>query len=233
MKYSRIDPNDQVAAKPIRERRIGCLPVLALVLGAVVVTAILTVWAVKTNIFAREFQPITLNAKEEAVLDGKIEKLESFDASRGTGHVVPNGGLEPEAYSEDGASRRIAFTEKELNALLAKNTELARKLAIDLSDNLVSAKLLVPVDEDFPVLGGQLLRVKAGLGLMYEHGKPEVLIRGISTMGVPLPNAWLGGIKNIDLVKEFGGEQGFWKSFAAGIDNIRVEDGSLVINLKE
>lgn len=228
-----MDPNEQIAAKPIRERRFGCLPVLALVLGAVVVTAILTVWAVKANIFAREFQPITLNAKEGADLDGKIEKLESLEASRGSGHVGPNGTLEPEAYSEEGASRRIAFTEKELNALLAKNTDLARKLAIDLSDDLVSAKVLMPVDEDFPVLGGQLIRVKAGLGLIYEHGNPEVLIRGISIMGVPLPNAWLGGIKNIDLVKEYGGEQGFWKDFAAGIDNIRVEDGSLVMDLKE
>jgi len=227
-----MDPK-QIAAKPIRERRFSCLSVLALVLGAVVVTAILTVWAVKANIFAREFQPITLNAKEAAVLDGKIEKLESLEASRGSGHVGPNGALEPEAYSEEGASRRIAFTEKELNALLAKNTDLARKLAIDLSDDLVSAKVLVPLDEDFPVLGSQLIRVKAGLGLMYEHGNPEVLIRGISIMGVPLPNAWLGGIKNIDLVKEYGGEQGFWKHFAAGIHNIRVEDGSLVIDLKE
>jgi hypothetical protein len=102
-----------------------------------------------------------------------------------------------------------------------------------LSESLVSAKLLVPMDEDFPILGGQVLRVNAGLGLTYENGKPVVTMRGISIMGIPMPNAWLGGIKNIDLVKEFGGGEGFWKSFAAGIDNIRVENGSLLIELKE
>ena len=52
-------------------------------------------------------------------------------------------------------------------------------------------------------------------------------------MGVPVPNAWLGGLKNIDLVSEFGDTQGFWKSFAEGVDNIRVEEGKLVVKLKE
>jgi len=35
---------------------------------------------------------------------------------------------------------------------LATNTDLAHKLAIDLSKNLASAKLLVPLDPDMPVL---------------------------------------------------------------------------------
>ena len=52
-------------------------------------------------------------------------------------------------------------------------------------------------------------------------------------MGVPMPNAWLGGIKNIDLVKEFGGDKGFWKTFADGVDSISVVDGFLDIRLKE
>lgn len=202
-------------------------------MAAVVITAIVTVWALKTQVFPSEFQPVTLDAKEEAALEDKIEKLESLDAARRTEEVDPNSRLEPEAYTEEGASRRVSFTEKELNALLAKNTDLARKLAVDLSESLVSAKLLVSVDEDFPILGGQVLRVNAGLGLTYENGKPVVTMRGISIMGIPMPNAWLGGIKNVDLVKEFGGGEGFWKSFAAGIDNIRVEDGNLLIELKE
>jgi len=39
-------------------------------------------------------------------------------------------------------------------------------------------------------------------------------------MGVPIPNAWLGGIKNIDLVKEFGADKGFWKTFSDGVENL-------------
>ncbi|MFA7593574.1 MAG: hypothetical protein WCY26_07530, partial [Thiohalobacteraceae bacterium] len=60
-----------------------------------------------------------------------------------------------------------------------------------------------------------------------------VVLKGVSLMGVPLPNAWIGGLKNIDLVQEFGAEQGFWKAFADGVEDIRVEDGRLKITLKE
>ena len=52
-------------------------------------------------------------------------------------------------------------------------------------------------------------------------------------MGIPIPGAWLGGLKNIDLVSEFGDQQGFWKSFADGVENIRVEEGRLKVQLKE
>ena len=143
------------------------------------------------------------------------------------------GNLTPQAYSEVGAKREVSLTERELNSLLAKNTDLARKLAIDLSDNLMSAKLLVPVDQDFPVLGGKTLRVTGGLEVAYENDKPIVVLRGVSIMGVPIPNAWLGGMKNIDLVKEFSTSEGFWKAFADGVEDIHVEDGRLKINLKE
>lgn len=228
-----MNPNDQVAAKEIKEQRFGCLPVLGLVVLAVLITVTLTFWVVKTNIFPTAFQPVTLNAKEEEVLEQKLERLGSLDTPRRAEQVDPSDPLEPEAYTEAGASRLISFTEKELNALLAKNTDWARKLALDLSNNLVSAKLLMPVDEDFPILGGQTIKVTAGLRLTYENGKPLIAIKGINIMGVPMPNAWIGGVKDIDLVKEFGGEEGFWKSFAGGIDNIRVEEGSLRIQLKE
>lgn len=141
--------------------------------------------------------------------------------------------LEPEAYSEEGASREIFFTERELNGLLAKNTDLARKVAIDLSDDLISAKIILPVDPDFPIFGGKTLRVRTGAELAYRGGKPVVKLRGVSIMGVPVPNAWLGGLKNIDLVQEFGAEKGFWKNFSDGVESISVREEKLHIKLKE
>ncbi|RLC98833.1 MAG: arginine N-succinyltransferase, partial [Chloroflexota bacterium] len=62
---------------------------------------------------------------------------------------------------------------------------------------------------------------------------PRVVLRGVSVMGVPIPNAWLGGLKNVDLIGEFGDEQGFWSGFSQGVEDIRVEDGELRIKLKE
>ena len=202
-----------------------------IVLITVLVTVGATLWVVKFYFFPSEFRPVQLSAREEKVLDDKLGRLGTLDA--GPGHRDDSGALEPERYSEAGADRTITLSERELNALLAKNTDLARKLAIDLSNNLISAKLLVPVDEDFPIMGGKILKVRAGLELAYRNNKPIVILQGISLMGVPIPNAWLGGLKNIDLVAEYGAGDGFWKSFADGVNNISVSEGKLLIELKE
>jgi len=188
---------------------------------------------------------VTLNPHEEQVLTAKLENLDSIgtavnahrndipNKSSKSDRFDPNATLEPEPYSEKGIKREINFTERELNALLAKNTDLAKKLAIDLSDDLISAKLLLPVDEDFPIFGGKTLRVRTGVVFTYDKGKPVVILKGITIMGVPIPNAWLGGIKNIDLVEEFGADTGFWKTFSDGVEDIKIEEGFLKLKLKE
>jgi hypothetical protein len=237
--------NDNGAVSKTTKKRFGCLQVFGFIVVAVIITAGATVLIFKTYFFPSAFKPVTLNPHEEQVLATKLKKLDTIDADVKldkkaglkrpsiAGRYDSTGTLEPEPYSEKNIKREIIFSERELNALLAKNTNLAKKLAIDLSDDLVSAKLLVPVDEDFPILGGKILRVRTGVGFAYAKGKPVVVLKGITIMGVPLPNAWLGGIKNIDLVKEFGADKGFWKTFSEGIEDIRVKEGRLKITLKE
>ncbi|MCG7996974.1 MAG: hypothetical protein JAZ06_16330 [Candidatus Thiodiazotropha taylori] len=44
--------------------------------------------------------------------------------------------------------------------------------------------------------------------LAFRDANPVVILKSVSIKGVPKPNAWLGGLKNIDLVSEFGDEQG-------------------------
>lgn len=239
-----VESNNSAASK-IAGKRFGCLQVFGLIAVAVIITAGVTILIFKTYFFPSEFEPVTLNPNEEKVLNTKLEKLDSIGTNVNlhrkdilrkpskTHQFDSSTTLEPEPYSEKSIKREIDFTERELNALLAKNTDLARKLAIDLSDDLVSAKLLLPVDEDFPVLGGKTLRFKTGVVFTYNNGKPVVILKGITIMGVPMPNAWLGGIKNIDLVKEFGAEKGFWKAFSDGVEDIKIEEGHLKIKLKE
>lgn len=217
--------------------------VLWIVFATILLTAGATYWAVRTYIYAKDFKPVVLKQKEAVALDKKLKQLGfSAGTEAASGNENPStraseydkdGSLVPEKYSESGAKREVSLTERELNALLANNTELARKLAIDLSDNLMSAKLLVPVDPDFPLLGGKTLRVTGGLEVAYENSNPILILRGVSVMGIPVPNAWMGGIKNIDLVKEFGADKGFWQAFAEGVESIHVEDGRLIIKLRE
>lgn len=218
-----------------KERPLRWYHIVLLMLATVAIATALAVWIIKVYVFPAEFKPVELSTREEKVLNAKLDRLDTMTAGEVSRQGEPAGQepLEPEAYNEVGARREINFTEREVNALLAKNTDLARKLAIDLSDDLVSAKLILPVDEDFPILGGKTLKVKAGVELAYGEGRPIVVLRGISIMGVPLPNAWLGGLKHIDLVREYGAQEGFWKAFADGVEDIRVQEGKVRIQLKE
>ncbi len=215
--------------------------VFAIVLGVFFVTVAATVLVVRFFFFPPPFSPVELNEREERELAGKLERIEQasgvslqdlFGGVR-EDELTSDGRLKPEPYSEEGASREIYLSERELNALLANNTDLAKKAAVDLSKDLISAKLLVPMDPDFPLLGGKTIRVRAGLELAYRQGRPVIKLKGISLMGIPLPNAWLGGIKNVDLVEEYGDDPGLWMGFSEGIDAISVQEGKLFIRLKE
>ena len=224
--------NEEITIKPAgRSPRSGLRwrQIVLIVTITIILTAGITTWLVSQYLFRKSFTPVQLKPKEEQVLNSKLRAI-GMEVQAAEAGAQP---LEPERYSEVDAKRELSFSEREVNAMLAKNTDLAQKLAIDLSDDLVSAKLLVPLDPDFPILGGKTLRVSAGVELAFKNSRPIVVLKGISVMGVPIPNAWLGNLKNIDLVQEFGGDQGFWKAFADGVDYIHVEDGRLLIKLKK
>lgn len=224
---------DSIGTSTIDEPRKGFSgkQVLLIVFITLLVAVAGTWFVLKYYVFLKEFSPVTLNVKEKQVLDNKLQAL-GFEPES-SGELDSEGNLKPEKYSEDSGKREISLSEKELNALLANNTDMAKRLAIDLSDNLASAKLLIPMEEDVPLLGGKTLRINAGLGLSFANDKPVVVLKGVSVMGVPIPNAWLGNMKNVDLIQEFGFEPGFWNAFASGVELIDVEEGALLIKLKE
>ena len=200
-------------------KKRGCLGTLGIILITCIVSVVVSVLAVNYFLFPGKLNPVELSQNEESKLNSKLKKfgLPTLPSDNNTETA-----LQPEPYSEVGASREINFSEKELNAMLAKNTELADQIAIDLSENLASAKMVIPLDPDFPILGGKTLKVNTGTELSYANGRPTVVLKGVKVWGVPIPNAWLGNLKNVDLIKEFGGDEGFWKSFADGVDDISI-----------
>lgn len=191
------------------------------------------IWLVREYLFPQNFTPVALSDGETQLLNQKL-KLLSLPNIKGkqVTQTQTKSRLAPEPYSEVNANREIFFSEREVNAMIAHNTDMANNLVIDLSDNLASAKLLIRTDPDLPLFGDKIVRVNMGLELAFAQGKPIVKLRGVSAWGVPLPNSWLGGIKNIDLVQEFGDNSGFWQGFADGIDYINVSEGKLVVKLK-
>ncbi len=215
--------------EPTRVKTTSTWRIVGLVLLTVLLSVGITLWLVVAVLFPSEFQPVTLDQEEERVLEQKLQRLDpATNTTRDSQAPLP-----PEPYSEEGASREIVLTEKELNGLLARNTDLAHRLAIDLADDLATAELLVPLDPEFPLLGGRTLKVTAGMEMRYARDRPVIILKGVSVWGVPIPNAWLGNMKNIDLVQEFGTERGFWQAFADGVEEIEVEEGELRIELKE
>ena len=208
---------------------------LGIIVFACVLTATLTLIGFKMYLFPGEFRPVTLNQKEERVLEQKLTKIRAFEAMQPQrkNRYQDEKPLKPLAYNEAGAIKEVSFTEKEINALIAKNTDLATKLAVDISPDLASARLRIPLDPDMPFVGGQTLKASAGLELGYEQGKPIVVLKGVMLWGVPIPNAWLGNLKNVDLVNEFENENGFWRAFSEGIENIALENEKITIEFKD
>lgn len=213
------------------ERGLGLAGVLGLVATVMVLTIAGTAWWVGRYVYAKPLEPTRLTTAEERTLDAKLARLDAAaPAPRRPDGEEP---LEPTPYTEDDADREIRLTERELNGLVARDETAARRVAIDLADDLVSVTMLVPFDRDLPVLGGKTLRIATGVELAYAEGRPIVAIRGISLGGVPLPRAWWGDIKGRNLVEEFGAPGGFWDRFARGVDDIRIRDGELWVKLRE
>lgn len=224
--------------QPQRKKGFSFLQVAAMVLAAMVLAAGVILVVVHSWLFPRPFAPVHLSPGEERRLEEKLDRLEYYGAR---GHNSPGGpsppqpsarDLAPEPYSEADALREIVLSEREVNGLIARSPDLSTRLVVHFSRDLVSVKLLVPLDPDFPLLGGRILKVNAGAELAFRDGRPVVILRGVSVMGVPLPRAWLGGFKDIDLIQAFGTEPGFWKGFADGIAAVEVGDGRLRIVLR-
>jgi len=219
-------------SKNIQHKKGGCLRTLGIMLVTIIISVVATLFIANYYLFPKKFDPVELDKGEISTLNQKLKQfgLPAFSSSETDSNST---NLEPTPYTEEGAKREISFTEKELNAMLAKNTDLSDKAVIDLADNLASVNILIPLDPEFPILGGKTLKLNAGAELAFANGRPVVKLKGVSLWGVPMPNAWLGNLKNVDLVQEFGGEEGFWKSFADGVENIHVAEGRLIIKLKE
>jgi len=210
------------------KKRSG-LGTLGIVLITIVVTIVGTVLLLNSSLFAKNFKPTELKAREKVELKSKLAAVGLQDLNVG---LTNEANMDPEPYTETAENREISLNEREVNALLAQNSDMGEKLVLDFSDDLMSAKLLMPMDPDFPFIGGKTLRASTGVALSIKDGQPSVILRGVSVWGVPVPNAWLGGLKNVDLVNQFG-DDSFWKSFSEGIENVEIREGALKLKLRE
>jgi hypothetical protein len=194
-----------------------------LVLGGGIAAAT-TAWWVKHNIYASPIQPVSLTQKEQQTLDAKVHVLESTAAPA----------TQP-AASPGEEERTLVITAREINAYLA-GQNLGDSVKIDLGRDSISATVLVPVPEDagVPLLSGTTLRLSLALGAhMDENKKVALQVRDIRVGGVPLPNAWLGGIKGVNLTEETLQNDPAIQRFLAGIQSLSITPDGLRVVLAE
>lgn len=227
-------------ANPGAARRPGCLTAAAVILGVITITVLITLWVARTWLFPQPFEPVTLGEREQVALDAKLTSLFGAPAAAPRSELPPPSAqrgqsteLRPEPYRERAEDRVVHFNQRELNALIARNPDLSGRLAVHLGRDMISATMLITLPPDLPVFASQTVRIASGLRLGQIQGRPTVAIEGVSIMGVPLPSAWLGGLKGQDLVATFGPAEGFWSAFGDGVRDLRVEDGRLRIELAE
>lgn len=180
---------------------------------------------------------VTLSADEQAVLEAKLQALTPQTPGPGASRdpdpadpIVDLDGaqepLVPELYEERDAARELRFTERELNALIARDPDLSGRVAVRLTPGQVSTRVRVDVPADVPLIGGRVLNVRSGV--RFETGDRQIRARlvGVSVAGIPLPDAWLGGLKNEDLLALEA-----FRQLRGGIENIEVRDGELALQL--
>lgn len=163
--------------------------------------------------YNRPIKAVALSSEETQALERKIESMEAA----------------PGEPQYERGTKEIVITERELNGLLAQNTDLGDKLSFTLATYEVHARLETDLDEDLPVFGGKKLKAKARFLVRSVDGRPSLVLDDLTVWGASLPNDWLGGMKGKDLLSEIVGGSGGMR----GIDELRVERGQMVIRLAE
>ena len=200
--------------------------VFGVIIACCGITAAATAWWVKRNVYASPLQPVTLSLSEQSAFDQKVQALSG---------VRSEAPLDPEAVAKKEAEekRTIKITAREINAFLEKQG-LGEQVKIELSNGALAATALVPVDPEVPFIGGTTLRLKLGLsGSMGADQKPAFKVTDVSVGGVPLPNAWLGDMKGVNLLASNVEADPVVKQFMAGIREFEIHEGAIRVLLNE
>lgn len=210
---------------------LGC-GALVLVFITAVIAVSATLWWLK-----RPIEPVTLDAKEQAVLDEKVRVFEQARTSPPADAAAPGqpnegGAPAPEPVYLPG-SKTLRLTEREVNALLNQNTEFGDKVRIELAKDAVHAYLAVPIPPDFPIGGGTTFRARGRFQIKVVEGEtPSAVLEDVTVIGLSLPKAWLGDLKGRNLLEDEARKAGKG-AFLQGIKSLQVEPGNLVLEVNE
>ncbi len=197
------------------------LIICAIVLGVAGLSVAATAWWVKRNIYASALNPVQLSEKEQVAFDQKVQVIKA-EADEKTS--------EQQAAA---AKRTLTITEKEINSYLAKQG-VGESFKVSLGDGDASVTVLAPVDKDVPVIGGTTVRVRVALNARMDvvHNC-SLSFTDVSLGGISVPNAWLGGMKGVNLLASNVESDPLARKFIAGIREFEIKDGAIRVLLNE
>lgn len=199
------------------------LIVVGVVMGCCGVVAAAASWWVSRNLYASAAKPVMLSVAEAQDLQGKLDRLA---AAGGTVAEV-----EPTATAP--AHPALTLSERDINGFLAQNG-WGENVKVALTEGNIVADVIVPMEHDAIVLGGKTLRLKVSLGLrMGSDHRPIMELNELSLGGIPLPNAWLGGLKGVNLLASEISADPAAQNFASGVHGLTVNNGEIRLELND
>lgn len=206
-------PNLPAANRPVL-RRHGhpvLMALLVLFILGVITIASAALWY-QYN-FHASLRPVQLTTAEDKVLEQKVATLK---------------GSTPAAAD---ISKTLVLSEREINGYL-KEQGLGDQFKVVIQHGQIAAIALLPVDKETPLVGGHTVRVKIALDSKLDSRHHLALrLSDVNVGGISLPNAWLGGIKGLDLLDPQ--QDDILKDFAAGIKDFQLSDGEIRLVLND
>mgnify|MGYP001827028111 CR=1 FL=1 len=125
----------------------------------------------------------------------------------------------------------IVLSEREINGLLEMNG-LGDQVKITLAKDAIHGRVRTDLDPSIPMVGGMTLRAKARVLVKYDKGNPAIFLVDLNIWGIYMPNAWLADLKGQNLI-EFASDEIGHSSLAAGINQLRVAPGEIILTLAD
>jgi hypothetical protein len=189
----------------------------AILFGITGIAAASAAWWYNYNFHASPFQAVQLSTTEQSALDHKMDALK--------------GNANGAAPATD-PSKTITLSEREINGYL-KEQGLGEQVKVKIDDGRINATALIPVDKDVPLLGGHTVRLSLAVNTALDKDHRLLLsVADVNVSGISLPNAWLGGIKGLNLLADDAKDSPI-KNLADGIKSFDVKNGEVRVVLNE
>jgi len=184
-------------------------------------------WWFKRHLDARVLEPVRLAEAEERAFEAKLQTLAA------AGESVATPGAQPGSATAD--ERTVQISGREINAFLAERG-LGENIHVELARDLLHVAMIVPIpaDSGLPLLAGANVRLSFSLDAACDPlAGPRFAVRDVRLGGVPLPDAWLGGIKGLNWVDQNLNQDPGVQRFLSGIQDLEVRPEGIRLRLRE